>query len=159
MSSKASLLFLGLLVGAASLTASVASANSLGSAGGINGRTDGIVHKTATSAAAQQKAAQQKKAAALKKKQQQQKAAAAAAAKAKQEQQKKEWYEDDRDRYNEPSPRTPEVDTCDWPDCAEPVSGSFAGAAGAGVFCRAHMRERTRQQIALMAAKQRGEVA
>jgi hypothetical protein len=107
MSSKASLLFLGLLVGAASLPASFASANSLGSAGGINGRTDGIVHKTATSAA-QQNAAQQKKAAALKKKQQQQKAAAlkkqqqqqaaaAAAAKAKQEQQKKEWYEDDRD--------------------------------------------------------------
>ena len=93
MSSKASLLFLGLLVGAASLPASFASANSLGSAGGITGRTDGIVHKTATSAAAQQK-----KAAALKKKQQQQKAAAAAAAKAKQEQQKKEWYEDDRDR-------------------------------------------------------------
>jgi hypothetical protein len=97
MSSKASLLFLGLLVGAASLPASFASANSLGSAGGINGRTDGIVHKTATSAA-QQKAAQQKKAAALKKKQQQQQAAAAAAAKAKQEQQKKEWDEDDRDR-------------------------------------------------------------
>lgn len=97
MSSKASLLFLGLLVGAASLPASFASANSLGSAGGVNGRTDGIVHKTATTSAAQQKAAQQKKAAALKKKQQQQ-AAAAAAAKAKQEQQKKEWYEDDRDR-------------------------------------------------------------
>lgn len=93
MSSKASLLFLGLLIGAASLPASFASANSLGNAGGINGRTDGIVHKTATSAAAQQK-----KAAALKKKQQQQKAAAAAAAKAKQEQQKKKWYEDDRDR-------------------------------------------------------------
>jgi biotin carboxyl carrier protein len=93
MSSKASLLFLGLVVGAASLPASFASANSLSSAGGINGRTDGIVHKTSTSAAAQQK-----KAAALKKKQQQQKAAAAAAAKAKQEQQKKEWYEDDRDR-------------------------------------------------------------
>lgn len=92
MSRKASLVVLGLLVGAISLPTSFAAANSLGSAGGINGHTAGSVHKVATS-----KAAQQRKAAALKKKQQQQ-AAAAAAAKAKQEQEKKEWYEDDRDR-------------------------------------------------------------
>lgn len=92
MSSKASLLFLGLLVGGASLPTSFAAANSLGAAGGIAGRTDGVVHHVAAS-----KAAQLKQAAALKKKQQQQAAAAAAAAKAKQEQAKKEWYEDDRD--------------------------------------------------------------
>jgi biotin carboxyl carrier protein len=94
MSSRASLLFLGLLVGAASLPTSFAAANSLGGAGAINGRTDSAVQHVSTS-----KEAQQKKAAALKKKQQQQQAAAAAAAKkAKAEEQKKEWYENDRDR-------------------------------------------------------------
>lgn len=106
MSSKASLLFVGLLVGAASLPTSFAAANSLGSAGGIAGRVPVQAGKTvvavadANSAAAQQK----RKAAALKKKKQQQQAAAAARAKkakaleAQQEQQKKEWYANDRDR-------------------------------------------------------------
>lgn len=102
MSSKASLLFIGLLIGAASLPASFASANALGTAGGITGRGPAqakSVVPVSDAAAAQKK----RKAAALKKKQQQQ-AAAARAKKAKalqaqqQQQKKKEWYEDDRDR-------------------------------------------------------------
>jgi multidrug efflux pump subunit AcrA (membrane-fusion protein) len=93
MFSKATLLFAGLLIGAA-LPAGLASANPLGSAGGINGRAATVVHSVTDSTAAQKK-----KAAALKKKKQQQQAAAAAQAKAKAEQpKKKEWYEDDRDR-------------------------------------------------------------
>ena len=63
MFSKTSLLFAGLLVGAAALPTGYASANSLGSAGGINGRSATAVHTVADSAAAQKQ-----KAAALKKK-------------------------------------------------------------------------------------------
>jgi biotin carboxyl carrier protein len=95
MISRASLLFAGLLVGAAALPTGFASANSLGSAGGINGRSATVVHTVADSAAVQK----QKAAALKKKKLQQQQAAAAAQAKAKAEQEKKkDWYEDDRDR-------------------------------------------------------------
>jgi hypothetical protein len=89
MPSKASIVFVGLLVGAVSLPSSFAAANSLGAAGGINARGDSVVHR-----AADTKAAQQKKAAALKKKKQQQ----AKALQAQQQPQKKKWYEDDRDR-------------------------------------------------------------
>lgn len=108
MSKKPSIVFLGLLIGAMSLP-NLASANSLGAAGGINARADSATHKVASTSATAT-AAQQKKAAALKKKklqQQQQAAAAAQAKKAKeaqalkaqqQQQQKKQWYEKDRDR-------------------------------------------------------------
>lgn len=67
-------------------------------------------------------------------------------------------YRDELDRYNEPSQRT-QIDTCDWPACEEPVSGSIAGVGGSGAFCRAHLREKSRQFIAAMAARHRGEVA
>lgn len=102
MSSRTSLLFVGLLVGVASLPTGFASANSLGSAGGIAGRVPtqagkNIVAAADTNAAAAQ---QKRKAAALKKKKlQQQQAAAARAKKAKalEAQKEKEWYADDRD--------------------------------------------------------------
>jgi hypothetical protein len=106
MSRKTSIVFLGLLVGAASLPSSFAAANSLGAAGGINARPDAATHKVATSTAT---AAQKKRTATLKKKKKLQQQHAAQAAKAKklkdaqalraqQGQQKKKWYESDRDR-------------------------------------------------------------
>lgn len=95
MSSKSSMLFLGLLIGAASVPASFAAANA------PDNRSATAAQQTAAATA------QKKKAAALRKKKQQQQAAAAAKARqakaleAKQLQQqakKKEWYADDRDR-------------------------------------------------------------
>jgi hypothetical protein len=97
MSSKTSLVFLGLLACAVTLPLGFASANSLGTAGGINGRSA----KTAVQPIKATTASKQRQAAALKKKKQQQQAAAAAQAKkakAAQQQEKKEWYADDRDR-------------------------------------------------------------
>lgn len=68
-------------------------------------------------------------------------------------------YRDELDRYNEPSQRTPPIDTCDWPGCQETVSGSIAGVGGSGAYCLTHLREKSRQAQALIAAKARGEVA
>ncbi len=93
MSSRASLVFVGLLVSAASLPSSFAAANSIGTAGGINGRAATTAHPV--KAEVTDKA---RKAAALKKKRQQQQAAAQAKAKAMEKPKKKEWYADDRDR-------------------------------------------------------------
>ena len=97
MFSKASLVLLGLIVGAASSPVNVAAANSLGTAGGINGKADRSVQTVAATDAAAQ---QQRKAAMLKKKKAQQQQAAAARAKALQQQEpkKKDRYESDRDR-------------------------------------------------------------
>jgi len=103
MSSKASLLLVGLLIGAAGLPASFAAANTLGTAGGITGRAPAQAGKAVVPVSDAAAAQKKRKAALLKKKQQQ--AAAARAEKAKalqaqrqQQQKKKEWYEDDRDR-------------------------------------------------------------
>ena len=97
MSSKASLVFLGLLACAVTLPLGFASANSLGTGGGINGRSA----KTAVQPIKATAASKQRQAAALKKKKQQQQAVAAAKAKAaeqKKQQEQKEWYAEDRDR-------------------------------------------------------------
>ena len=110
MTSKASLLFVGLLVGAASLPISFAAADSLGGAGGTSWRIPAqpkdpvvrVANAGASTDAAAAAAQKKRKAAALKKKKQQAAAAKAKKAKALQAQQeqqkKKEWYADDRDR-------------------------------------------------------------